>query len=219
MRDKKIVTILSGGLDSVTLLHEMNYTGYRQLAVSFNYQQRHKKELEYARRNCEKLNLPMYQVDLVLPFFNNSLTGDVEVPDGHYAEESMKATVVPNRNAIMLAIAWGVAVDVGAEAVAYAAHGGDHFIYPDCRQDFIGKIEKAFQSGSDTEIKLLAPFTGIDKAGIVRLGVERGVDFGNTWSCYKGGEVHCGKCGTCNERIEAFQLAGVEDPTIYEEER
>lgn len=216
----KVVCILSGGLDSSVLLHQLVDDDCKVLAINFKYGQTHSKETDYAFKQCKATNTPIYVVPLELPFYGTSLMGSGEIPNGHYAEESMRKTIVPNRNAIFLAIAWGVAMDIGADAVATAVHSGDHYIYPDCRPKFINKMEDGFREGSEgTDIRILTPFIGGPKSEIVRVGNKLGVDFGETWSCYKGREVHCGKCGTCNERIEAFQLAGVKDPTIYKEER
>lgn len=219
------VLIVSGGMDSVTLAHKYHKDGYDVALLSFDYGQRHKKELESARRCAERLGGSWRVVDLsditgLLP--GSSLTDNsVAVPEGHYAADSMKATVVPNRNAIMLSVAWAHAVAIGASVVAFGAHGGDHFIYPDCRPDFFASLSDAFRLGNvgfgNPDLRLEAPFIESDKAKIAALGYELGVPFEDTWSCYKGGEHHCGKCGTCVERIEAFELAGVPDPTEYRE--
>ena len=218
------VLIVSGGMDSVTLAHKYHADGFSLVLLSFDYGQRHRKELDSARRCAERLGGIHRTVDLsnitqLLP--GSSLTDDtVEVPEGHYAADSMKATVVPNRNAIMLSVAWAHAVAIGANVVAFGAHGGDHFIYPDCRPDFFASLGNAFTLGNtgfgNPDLRLEAPFINLDKALIAAPGSELGVPFEDTWSCYKGGEVHCGKCGTCVERKEAFQVAGVPDPTVYE---
>lgn len=218
------VLIVSGGMDSVTLAHKYHAEGFELVLMSFDYGQRHKKELVLAKACADRLGGVHHVVDLsnitnLLP--GSSLTdAAVEVPEGHYAAESMKATVVPNRNAIMLSIAWAHAVAIGADVVAFGAHGGDHFIYPDCRPDFFLSLGEAFMQGNagfgNPRLNLEAPFIQIDKAQIAALGSELGVPYELTWSCYKGGEVHCGKCGTCVERKEAFQVAGVPDPTVYE---
>ena len=221
---KKAVLIVSGGMDSVTLAHRYHHLGYELVLLSFNYGQRHVKELESAKACAERLGAEHHLVDLsnitqLLP--GSSLTDhQVEVPEGHYAAESMKATVVPNRNAIMLSVAWAHAVAIGADLVAFGAHGGDHFIYPDCRPVFFDALDKAFQVGNEgfgnPLLHLAAPYINASKADIAAEGATLGVPYELTWSCYKGGEVHCGKCGTCVERKEAFQLAGVNDPTEYE---
>lgn len=219
----KVVAIISGGMDSVTMAYGLHKSGYELVMLSFDYGQRHKKEIQYARACANALKAQHEVIDLhhLTPLIGgSSLTSkDIEVPDGHYAEETMKITVVPNRNAIMLSIAFGVAVAQGADAVATAVHAGDHFIYPDCRPAFIDafdKMEKVATEGfGQAGLHLMAPFVNITKADIVRLGVQYEVPYKFTWSCYKGGEVHCGRCGTCVERKEAFKLAEFPDPTLY----
>lgn len=214
------IVICSGGLDSVSLAHKVAGEGTLKGLLSFDYGQRHVKEVEYAAACAQRLGVPHKVVDISgvgAALSGSALTDDVDVPDGHYAEETMKVTIVPNRNAIMLAIAFGMAAAEKAGAVAAAVHGGDHFIYPDCRPGFIN----AFQAMQDhalegvANIKLYTPFVEISKADIVTEGARWNTPFAETWSCYKGGEVHCGRCGTCVERREAFHLAGVEDPTVY----
>lgn len=218
----KTIVICSGGLDSVTLAYKVAKEKQLTGLVSFDYGQRHKKELAFAARCAEDLGVPHSIIDIShvgAMLSGSALTDDVEVPDGHYEEESMKATVVPNRNAIMLTIAYGIASARGAEAVATAVHGGDHFIYPDCRPEFIKSFEEMQNYALEglSQIKLYTPFVELSKADIAAEGARLGVPFADTWSCYKGGEIHCGRCGTCVERIEAFAIAGVEDPTMYED--
>ncbi len=218
----KTIVVCSGGLDSVTLAHKVAAENQLLGLVSFLYGQRHKKEIDFAELSADRLGVPFLPIDispLGALLGGSALTDEIAVPDGHYAEESMKLTIVPNRNAIMLAIAYGIAAARGAEAVATAVHGGDHFIYPDCRPGFI----QAFQTMQDlaleglAQIKLYTPFITATKADIVTTGARLAVPFDKTWSCYKGGETHCGRCGTCVERIEAFALAGVADPTKYQD--
>ena len=218
----KVIVICSGGLDSVALAHKMAAEQNLIGLVSFDYGQRHKKELDFAAACALRLKVPHHVIDMRdigANLTGSALTDNINVPDGHYAEETMRITVVPNRNAIMLAVAFGVAVSQGAEAVATAVHGGDHFIYPDCRPGFID----AFQSMQNhalegyADISLLAPYVLIPKSAIVTDGTKYNTPFALTWSCYKGGERHCGRCGTCVERREAFHLAGVVDPTDYED--
>jgi 7-cyano-7-deazaguanine synthase len=216
----KTLVICSGGLDSVSLAYMVAAEHDLAGLISFDYGQRHRKEVEFAAAAAQQLGVPFDLIDMrhIGQFLSGSaLTDDVDVPDGHYAEETMKATVVPNRNAIMLAIAFGVAAAKGAEAVAAAVHGGDHFIYPDCRPDFIDAFQAMQDRALDgyASVKLYTPFVHVPKSAIVTEGAKYGTPFADTWSCYKGGEVHCGRCGTCVERREAFDIAGVEDPTLY----
>ncbi len=218
----RTLVICSGGLDSVTLAHKTAAEGDLVGLLSFDYGQRHVKELECAAACARRLDVAHRVVDLRsvgAALSGSALTGDVDVPDGHYAEETMRVTVVPNRNAIMLTVAFGMAAAEKAEAVAAAVHGGDHFIYPDCRPGFVA----AFQAMQDAalegiaRVRLWTPYVTASKADIVRDGARLGVPFAETWSCYKGGLHHCGRCGTCVERREAFHLAGVADPTAYDD--
>ncbi len=218
-RRRRVILIYSGGLDSTVLLYSLLADGHEVFALSIDYGQRHKRELDAARTICASLNVTHEVADcsgLQCLLAGSSLTSaSVAVPDGHYAEETMKQTIVPNRNMIMLAIAGGWALSQKCEAVAYAAHGGDHAIYPDCRHEFTEAVDKALRLADWQELYLWSPFVNRSKADIVRLGDKLGVPFEQTWSCYKGGRTHCGRCGTCVERREAFYLAGVKDPTKY----
>lgn len=218
----KAVCIASGGMDSATLAWAYASRGYDLILVGFDYGQRHVKELESLHKIGEMLGAEARVVRLPLRdlLHGSALTSDdVEVPDGHYAQETMKATVVPNRNAIMLSIATGIAVAEGAEVVATGVHAGDHFIYPDCRPEFFNPFAVAMEAANDgftvDGFRLEAPFISMTKADIAAYGSSIGVDYAITWSCYKGGDIHCGRCGTCVERIEAFLDAGVHDPTDY----
>ncbi|WP_273784633.1 7-cyano-7-deazaguanine synthase QueC [Brucella intermedia] len=218
----KTLVVCSGGLDSVSLAYRIAAEHQLTALLSFDYGQRHRKELDSAKACAERLGVSHQIIDIRTigaSLTGSALTDDVDVPDGHYAEETMKITVVPNRNAIMLAIAFGVAAAQKADAVALAVHGGDHFIYPDCRPDFIDAFRTMQNHALDgyADIKLLAPYVHVSKADIVIDGANYGTPFAATWSCYKGGEHHCGRCGTCVERREAFHLAGIEDPTLYED--
>ncbi|RJL12789.1 7-cyano-7-deazaguanine synthase QueC [Paracoccus siganidrum] len=218
----KTLVICSGGLDSVSLAHMV--AARRELTglLSFDYGQRHRKELDFAARCAARLGVPHQLIDISgigAALSGSALTDALEVPDGHYAEETMRVTVVPNRNAIMLAIAFGIAAAKGDEAVAAAVHGGDHFIYPDCRPAFtdsFAAMQKAALDGY-AEIELFVPFVHRSKADIVTEGARHATPFAETWSCYKGGANHCGRCGTCVERREAFALAGIADPTSYDD--
>ncbi|MGH1374995.1 MAG: 7-cyano-7-deazaguanine synthase QueC [Alphaproteobacteria bacterium] len=218
----KTIVICSGGLDSVTLAYKIAKEHELLGLISFDYGQRHKKELSYADKCANALDVRHDIIDISnigKLLTGSALTDDVDVPDGHYAEDTMKATVVPNRNAIMLTIAYGIASSRGAEAVATAVHGGDHFIYPDCRPEFANAFQVMQDHALDglSQIKLYTPFIEISKADIATEGARLNVPFIDTWSCYKGTEHHCGRCGTCVERREAFDLAEVEDPTLYED--
>ena len=216
----KTVVLLSGGMDSVTALHWARQEHEVVGAVSFDYGAKHNhREIPLAAWHCAASGVKHDIIDL--DFVNQLFASDLlksggEVPEGHYADENMKRTVVPFRNGIMLAIACGLAESREAEALVIAAHAGDHTIYPDCREPFMQGMAEAMREGTYAHIELLRPFIHLDKAGIAKLGASLGVDYGRTWSCYKGGDLHCGKCGTCVERIEAFALAGIADPTVYE---
>ena len=219
------VAIVSGGMDSVTLAWHLKDANPNEdlYLVSFDYGQRHKKELEFAALCAHDVGAKAHHiVDLsaITPLISNSaLTGNIDVPEGHYADESMALTVVPNRNAIMLAIATGFAVNVGAQYVAAGMHAGDHPIYPDCRPEFVNEMSLAMRAGNkgycSEYFAIIAPFVNKMKQDIVSIGARLGVDYSKTWTCYKGLEFHCGVCGTCVERKEAFSIAGVVDPTYY----
>jgi 7-cyano-7-deazaguanine synthase len=216
-----VITIVSGGLDSTTLMYKIKEQGKTQRALSFDYGQRHSKELSYAMHNCMKLGIEWSRINLtsITSLLSSALTSpDVPVPEGHYAAENMRSTVVPNRNAIMLSIAFGVAASCEAEKVAIGVHAGDHPIYPDCRPAFLDAFwnMEAFSLDNLQDIPAVyAPFITDTKEGIVREGARLGVRFQDTWSCYNGDTVHCGVCGTCVERYEAFRNAGIADPTVY----
>ncbi|MFN3149422.1 7-cyano-7-deazaguanine synthase QueC [Bremerella sp.] len=217
----KVVAVVSGGMDSATLLYHMLDAGHECWAISVDYGQRHVKELDYARQLCEGVGVPHQVADLsaINPIFgNNSLSGrEIEVPEGHYAEESMKQTVVPNRNMILLSVAIAWAASNKCVAVAYGAHSGDHAIYPDCRPEFAEAMDAAARLCDWNPIELWRPFVHMDKGEIAKRGVELGVPYEKTWTCYKGLERHCGKCGACVERKEAFAANDLIDPTEYAE--
>lgn len=215
----KVVVLCSGGMDSVTALYWARKEQTPVAALSFDYGSKHNaRELPFAAEHAARLGIryvlaPLrFMADL---FASTLLSGGGEVPDGHYEDETMRQTVVPFRNAILLSVAAGFAESVGAEAVAIAAHGGDHAIYPDCREPFMEAMGDAMRLGTYAGIRLVRPFIALDKAQIAAEGARLGVDFARTWSCYKGGEIHCGTCGTCVERREAFLKAGLADPTVY----
>ena len=213
------MVLLSGGMDSVTAFHEVRQDHEVVAALSFDYGSKHNvREIPFAKLHADRAGVPHRVIDL--GFMNDCFASDLlksggEIPDGHYAEENMKRTVVPFRNGIMLAVACGFAESVEAGALAIASHSGDHAIYPDCREPFMQGMATAMTEGTYARIALMRPFIALDKTAIARRGIELGIDFAETWSCYKGGEIHCGTCGTCVERREAFLLAGIPDPTVY----
>jgi len=214
------IVICSGGLDSVSLAHKVAGEGRLLSLLSFDYGQRHVKEVDYAAACAQRLGVVHKVLDIRAigeGLSGSALTDDIAVPDGHYQEASMKLTVVPNRNAIMLSIAFGMAATVKAARVAAAVHGGDHFIYPDCRPGFIDAFQVMQNHALEgfADVTLYTPYVQGSKADIVTDGARHGTPFNETWSCYKGGAQHCGRCGTCVERREAFDLAGITDPTDY----
>lgn len=213
--NKDCIIVLSGGLDSVTLMHE--YKDRIALAVTFDYHSRHAAhEIACAKWQCESLGIPhlILELGFMDQYMNSSLfaNSDEEIPEGHYAESNMKSTVVPFRNGIMLSIVAGIAESRDLKYVLIANHSGDHAIYPDCRPEFIESMSSAISNGTYNRAQILAPYTNISKRDIALRGKKLGVDYSHTYSCYKGGEKHCGKCGTCVERKEA--LEGF-DPTEY----
>lgn len=214
----KTVLIHSGGLDSTVLLYQLREEGNEVLALSVDYGQRHRKELAFAADITQQLRVRHEIANLRgigALLGSSSLTSNLPVAEGHYTEDSMKSTVVPNRNMIMLAIATGWAITEKADSVSYAAHAGDHAIYPDCREEFTNAMDAAIRLADWHEVSLKRPFVSLSKADIVRRGAELRVPFSQTWSCYQGADQHCGRCGTCIERREAFHLADVPDPTVY----
>lgn len=217
------VLIASGGLDSTALAYHLRAVGVQLVLLSFDYGQRHRRELDFAAALATRLGTLHHLIDLrsVGALLRGSALTDmtVDVPDGHYTDQSMSITVVPNRNALMLNVAVAIAVIERADAVAFGAHAGDRAVYPDCRTEFIELVEACARVGNEgflTErFQVLAPFLTWSKAEIVKRGEELGVPFADTWSCYNEGIHHCGLCGTCSERKEAFMLADVVDPTTY----
>lgn len=214
---KDTLLVLSGGLDSTTLLYD--YADSIALAVTFQYGSNHnKREAAFAKYHCDKLGIEHIEIDLAFmgKYFKSSLLDGADaIPEGNYDEDNMKSTVVPFRNGIMLSVAAGLAESRGLKNVMMANHSGDHAIYPDCRPEFVKAMTAAIEAGTYEGVKLVAPYTDITKADIVSRGAKLGIDYSKTYSCYKGGEHHCGVCGTCRERKEAFALAGVKDDTIY----
>ena len=214
----KTLLVYSGGLDSTTLLYE--YKDSIALAVSFDYGSKHNaRELAYAAENCKRLGIRHMIIPLSFIgqyFKSDLLLSGGEIPEGSYADENMKSTVVPFRNGIMLAVAAGLAESYGLDAIMLANHSGDHAIYPDCRPEFVDALAAAVEAGTYNGVKLLSPYCHLTKRDIALRGRALGVDYSLTYSCYKGGEKHCGKCGTCRERIQALKDAGIEDHTEYE---
>lgn len=213
-----VVVLLSGGMDSTVLLWWCLSEFDRVEGISINYGQRHRQELEHAHKIAEQAGIEHHAVDLcgLLGVLRGSaLTDSIDVPEGHYANESMKATVVPNRNMLLISVAASAAISRELDGVAYAAHAGDHPIYPDCRPEFADAVAACLARCHYKPIRLIRPFIKMDKTEVCRFGAELGAPLENTWSCYRGGDVHCGRCGTCVERREAFSLAGVLDPTEY----
>lgn len=221
----KAVAVYSGGMDSFTMVRELILYPHQEdlRCLSFDYGQRHRKELDVARKVCEQLGIDHKIVSLQTVgslLSGSALTDDVEVPEGHYAEENMKATVVPNRNMIMLSIATGYAVANEFDSVYTAVHAGDHEIYPDCRAEFIHAMDRVTQISNYQPVNINAPYLEVDKAGILQRGKTAGLSawhYEDTWTCYKGKELACGKCGSCVERLEAFSSVGWEDPIEYED--
>ncbi|MCP4178539.1 MAG: 7-cyano-7-deazaguanine synthase QueC [bacterium] len=219
MEKQKVIVLLSGGMDSVTALYD-SYGKYDVICgLSFDYDSKHNhKELPFAKYHCDKLKIEHKIIDLKFmnEHFNSaSLKSGCDIPEGHYEAENMKVTVVPFRNGIMLAIAAGLAESTGATGLVIAAHSGDHAIYPDCREEFLSFMSDAIKHGTYDNIEIFRPFVHMSKTEIAKRGYELDIDFSKTWSCYKGGDIHCGKCGTCVERIEAFEEAGLVDLTNY----
>jgi 7-cyano-7-deazaguanine synthase len=211
-------------MDSATLAHMCVKEGGSPYLITFDYGQKHKKEIEYARLLAENLGVPHQVVDIsnIQNLLGGSaLTDDgIEVPEGHYAASNMAITVVPNRNAIFLTIAYGAAVSFQSKFVGAAMHTGDHTIYPDCRPQFVdifSTMQKIATEGTgDADLSLWTPFIDKSKAEIAQIGLNMDLNYEDTWSCYKGDLLHCGKCGTCVERKEAFEIIGATDPTLYQ---
>lgn len=215
---KTSLLVLSGGMDSVTLLYE--YRDRIALAVNFRYGSNHNgREAECARYHCRKLGIDLLEIplDFIGEYFHSSLLdGPEAVPEGSYSDDNMRSTVVPFRNGIMLSVAAGIAESNGLTEILIASHAGDHAIYPDCRQGFIEAMGRAIEEGTYEDITLLAPYSSLTKAQIAAIGKRLGIDYSKTYSCYRGLETHCGKCGTCVERREALRDAGIDDKTVYE---
>lgn len=216
---EKIVVIFSGGMDSFTVLNKVVKQGFEAYALSFDYGQRHKKELEYAARVCASLGVHHKIIDISAInelIGGSSLTSDIDIPEGHYQQKSMQSTVVPNRNMILLSMAVGYAVSLDSTKVFYGAHSGDHAIYPDCRPEFVHKMNDVCAIANYSVVEILCPYLNVSKIDILADGLKMGLDYVNTWTCYNGREKACGKCGACQERLEAFAKNQSEDPLEYE---
>ena len=215
----KVVVIYSGGMDSFTVLNKALKDGKEVFALSFDYGQRHVKELECASNVCKKLKVHHKVIDISAInqlLAGSSLTDDIDIPEGHYEAENMKSTIVPNRNMILLSLAVGYAVSVGAAQVYYGAHSGDHAIYPDCRPEFVQKMNDVCLIANYEPVEIFSPYLNVDKTAILTDGLKMGLDYSDTWTCYNGREKACGKCGACQERLEAFRDNNAVDPIEYE---
>lgn len=218
-KEKRAVVILSGGVDSTTLTYDLKNQGFRLHAISFDYGQKHAKELEMASKTAAKLGISHKLIDLAALkqsgiFGKSALTSSTPVPESSYDVESMQTTVVPNRNMLMLSIATSYAISLGIPDVFYGAHSGDHAIYPDCRPEFVEAMDQATRLCDYLPVKIRAPYLELSKAEIVKKGLDLEINFADSWSCYEGKAVPCGKCGTCVERIAAFRTNGVQDPLM-----
>jgi len=213
--NKKGIIILSGGLDSTTLAYYLKNKGYNLVALTFDYGQTHKKEINYAKQTCWKLNIPFYIFEVIFPF-ESALLGTSNIPTEDYSVRTQRRTIVPNRNMIFLSYAVAYAEDLGLNKVFYAAHKNDKVIYPDCRPQFVRKISQAASAATHNKVKIIAPFLSKYKQGIVKIGDKLGVPFKETWSCYFGREKPCGRCGTCRERLRAFKKSNLIDPLEYD---
>lgn len=217
---EKVVVIYSGGMDSFTVLNRALKDGKQVFALSFDYGQKHVKELKYAAGVCEELGIAHKIIDISAInelIGGSSLTDNIDIPEGHYEEDSMKSTVVPNRNMILLSMAVGYAVSLDAAQVYYGAHSGDHAIYPDCRPEFVEKMNDVCQIANYQPVEIHSPYLKQSKIDILTDGLSMNLDYSKSWTCYNGREKACGKCGACQERLEAFEKNGVTDPLPYEE--
>ena len=214
----KIIVVYSGGLDSFTLLNEAIRSGKDISALSFDYGQKHRKELHFVEKFCtqESIDSKIVDISSIKELFQgSSLTDDIDIPKGHYEDDSMKSTVVPNRNMILISLALGYAVTKGAEEVWFGAHAGDHAIYPDCRPEFVEKMDSVARIANYSPIAIKAPYITMSKTEILAIGLNMQLDYGLTWTCYEGKELACGSCGACHERLESFAANNVIDPIKY----
>ena len=214
----KIIVVYSGGLDSFTLLNEAIRSGKDVSALSFDYGQKHNKELHFVEKFCaqESIDSKIVNVSSIKELFQgSSLTDEIDIPKGHYEDDSMKSTVVPNRNMILISLALGYAVTKEAEEVWFGAHAGDHAIYPDCRPEFVEKMDAVARIANYSPIAVKAPYVAMSKTEILAIGLNMQLDYGLTWTCYEGKELACGSCGACHERLESFAANNVIDPIKY----
>ena len=217
--ENKAVIIYSGGMDSFTVLHKARQSGYKLHALSFNYGQKHSKELDVAAKVCLQKGIPHKIIDITAInslLGDSSLTTGIDIPEGHYAEDNMKSTVVPNRNMILLSLATAYAISLKAGKVFYGAHSGDHTIYPDCRPEFVEAVNAVTKIADWQPVEITAPYLYQSKIDILKDGLAMGLDYSQTWTCYNGREKACGKCGACQERLEAFEINNIQDPLDYE---
>jgi len=217
----KAVILLSGGMDSATLIGHCIDNDIKPYCLNINYGQRHNREIKSAEKLAKYYNISLKKLDLSplkILLKGSALTDKIDVPEGHYTQENMKLTVVPNRNAILLSIAVGYAISIKADFVMLGAHAGDHDIYPDCREEFLDPFETAILRGNYHQVKIITPFLKETKVEILQHGIKYGTPYGLTWTCYKGGKKACGKCGSCNERLEAIEQNRIKDPLEYENE-
>jgi 7-cyano-7-deazaguanine synthase len=216
---EKAVVIYSGGMDSFTVLNKAVFEGLEVYALTFDYGQKHVKEVDFARNVCGAMGIPHKIIDITAInelISGSSLTSNIEVPEGHYADENMKSTVVPNRNMILLSLAVGYATSIKASKVYFGAHGGDHHVYPDCRPDFVKKMNEVCAVANYDFVEVVTPYLTSNKTEILRDGLKMKLDYALTWTCYNGREEACGRCGSCVERLEAFEENQAEDPLAYE---
>jgi 7-cyano-7-deazaguanine synthase len=215
----KVVVIFSGGMDSFTVLNRALKDGKEVYALTFDYGQKHVKEIACASKVCQQLGVAHKVIDISAInqlLAGSSLTDDIDIPEGHYEADNMKSTVVPNRNMILLSLAVGYAVSVKASQVYYGAHSGDHAIYPDCRPEFVMKMNDVCQIANYEAVEIFSPYLNDNKSDILTDGLKMGLSYEDTWTCYNGREKACGKCGACQERLEAFADNNVTDPLPYE---
>ena len=216
---EKAVVIYSGGMDSFTVLNKAVFEGLEVYALTFDYGQKHVKEVDFARNVCSAMGIPHKIIDITAInelISGSSLTSNIEVPEGHYADENMKSTVVPNRNMILLSLAVGYATSIKASKVFFGAHGGDHHVCPDCRPDFVKKMNEVCAVANYDFVEVVTPYLTSNKTEILRDGLKMKLDYALTWTCYNGREKACGRCGSCVERLEAFEENQAEDPLAYD---